>query len=346
MNAEWKKTLSSSGASFNDREFAEFAAPYDPEGKSHLFDLARRSLIKVTGKDAATFLHGQFSNDLQSLDGSNSQLSSYSSPKGRVLALFRIFKADHAYYLDLPAEVKDAFAKRLQMFVMRSDVRIEDLGATWVSLGLSGEGAEQLLCVAGFTVPAEINTCCSQTGVNIVIVRVPGLLPRFVLHGAVTQMQALWAKLAQSAEPVSSQFWNLQQIQAGIPEVYASTQERFVAQMLNLQIIGGVNFKKGCYPGQEVIARLQYLGRLKRRMYRLATVGTIPPAPGTPIVSEGVQQVVGEVIDSAVTQDQDIEMLAVLKTEVAEDRGKQLYLEGRAGEPVRLLELPYALDGS
>ncbi|MCB1754773.1 MAG: folate-binding protein YgfZ [Gammaproteobacteria bacterium] len=342
MNPDWQAFLSRHGASFNNTPRATFSSPYEGESKAHLFDLSWRSLIRVSGDDAQSFLHGQFSNDLHRLDGSNSQLSSYSTPKGRVLALFRIMRLGEDYYLDLPAELGDAFVKRLQMFVMRAKVVIESLAETHIGIGLSGEAAAGLLESAGLDVPPAVNACRESRSRDCIVCRVPGVVPRFVVFAPLTAAEALWDELAATAIPASTNFWILQQIDAGQPEIYSETRESFVAQMINLQLIDGVNFKKGCYPGQEVIARLQYLGKLKRRMYRLEA-DAAECSPATPVFAEGSDEPAGEIVDSALNPQGRLHVLAVLKSDlVTQDAG--LHLGEPDGPALRRLDLPYSLD--
>ncbi len=341
MNVEWKAHLSQQGAQINERSETEFENIYDAD-KTHLFDLSWRSLLKVSGSDAQTFLHGQFSNDLSKLNGSNSQLSSYSTPKGRLLGVFRITRMTEDYYLSLPTDIADAFIKRLQMFVMRSDVKIEDLSDTWVSTGISGNDSDQLLQAAALEAPGDVNACCCNDEHMPLIIRVPGEGKRFELYAPLEQMKAFWSRTIETAKPVSSNYWKLQQIKAGLPEIYADTQEAFVAQMVNLHIIDGVNFKKGCYPGQEVIARLQYLGKLKRKMYRASSDAVELPSPGSTVIVEDSDQPSGSIVESARDIDETVQTLLVLKAAEV-DAGKLFFLQNEIKTQLNLQSLPYSL---
>lgn len=260
-----------------------------------LAPLPALSVLRVRGTDALAFLQGQFGNDVREATPARAQLSSYSTPKGRALAVFSLLGRPDGYWLLLPRALAGPVLKRLKMFVMRSKVVIDDASGEIVALGLAGEGAEAALAAVGLPCPTTAWDC-TEAG-DLVLLRRPGARPRFILLGAPDALQALWPRLAGAARPVGPQAFRLLELLDGLPELQADTAEQHVPQMLNLDQLGGISFTKGCYPGQEIVARLHYLGNLKRRLY----VGSSPnlPACATPIYTAGdAAQPVGEVLDA------------------------------------------------
>jgi len=265
MNSEWQSFLDGAGALPEDQSGGA------GESASTLCNLAADAVLRVTGDDAGSFLQGQFSNDVSALDGGGSQLSSWSTPKGRVLVLFRLVRlAANDYLIKMPLEQLPAVHKRLQMFVLRAKVKIEATD-DFVCVGIGGlpgsTPLDGLFAMQPEVVDAIVPALDEPAAV---LYRVRGDTPRFELIAPVAFASRVWQQLQAASVVVSAQRWRLQNIDAGIPCVEAATSEAFVLQMLNLQHIDGVSFKKGCYPGQEVVARMQYLGKLKRRMYLAA----------------------------------------------------------------------------
>ncbi len=299
-------------------------------------DLSHFGLIRAHGPDLRTFLQGQLTNDIKRVTPEVAQLSSYCSPKGRMLGSFWIFQRDDALYLQMPIDLVPAILKRLRMFVLRSQVTFEAVGDELASFGLAGDCAAELLPF----VPADAMASTTRDGLTVI--RLPGDRPRFEVLGPPSTLAALWTRAADRAEQTGRDFWALMDIRAGIPNVYPDTVEAFVPQMANLQIVGGVSFTKGCYTGQEVVARMQYLGKLKRRMYRAHIGGTERPLPGTEVYSASSEsgQGAGRIVDAAPAPNGGFEALAVLQISSA-DAG-DIRLHDSDGPALELLELPYA----
>ncbi|QKT02415.1 folate-binding protein YgfZ [Ectothiorhodospiraceae bacterium 2226] len=341
MDSAWKSILQDSGASFGDegalQGFDEAGSP-DPDKGSVLFALTHTGLICVAGEDAQSFLQGQLTNDVRQVGPQHSQLSAYCSTKGRALALGRLFmRADGAYYLRLPAEIVEPTLKRLRMFVLRAQVTIEPCASDLVSVGYAGpQAAAELTEVLG-AVP-DLPDAVRHTG-HISILRLPGPVPRFELIGPVEEMEPTWTRLRAQAAMGGPALWRLLDVRAGVPMVYPATVDAFVPQMMNLQLIGGVSFRKGCYAGQEVVARMQYLGKLKRRMYRARLSGAAPQ-PGDEVYAAGEAQSAGKVVDAQPAPEGHVELLAVLQIASA---GAELHVGAPDGPRLELLPLPYAL---
>ena len=303
-------------------------------------DLGHFSLIRVSGTDTRTFLQGQFTNDTKLLTPEVAQLSSYCSPKGRMLGSFWIFQRNDDLYIQMPAERLDEILKRLRMFVLRSQVDIEDVSSTLARFGISGECAETLL---PFT-PAEPKGTLTRDGITVL--RLPGDRPRFEVVGSPEALTPIWKSCVDKATQAGPAFWALMDIRAGVPNVLEGTVEAFVPQMANLQLLGGISFTKGCYTGQEVVARMQYLGKLKRRMYLAHIDADTPPAPGTEIYSASSEsgQGAGRVVDAAPSPEGGSEALVVLQISSAE--ADDVRLGSEDGPELKLLQLPYAFEAA
>jgi folate-binding protein YgfZ len=262
-----------------------------------------------------------------------------------MLANFRLFRQGDSHYLRMPRAMVEPVLKRLRMFVLRSRVTLEDADDALVRFGLSGPRAEQELHSALGNAPTALDDVIHQG--DITAIRVPGPHPRFELYGELEPMRQLWDKLNVRCAPVGAGRWALLDILAGIPNIMPATSEAFVPQMANMQLIGGVSFKKGCYPGQEVVARMHYLGKLKRRMYRVSIDTDQPPAPGTEILGATggeaeEDQAAGLIVDAQLHPDGKVMALAVLQIAAAEAGG--LRLSGEKNPAVTLEALPYSFE--
>ncbi len=241
-------------------------------------DLSHLGLIAVGGPEAVDFLQGQVSNDLRELSDSHSQLSSHCSAKGRMLANFRVLRIEESLFLVLPRSQKQTLLKRLRMFLLRAKATIDDASDALVCFGIVGNCADDALGELFGALPSGDNDITSAGAATLI--RVPGAVPRYLFIGPAEQAQALWQRAAEQAVEANADLWALHDIRAGIPTVLPETSDAFVPQMVNMQLIDGVSFTKGCYTGQEVVARMQYLGKLKRRMYSAEVDTDIAPRPG------------------------------------------------------------------
>jgi folate-binding protein YgfZ len=343
MNADWKAFLENAGAEFGANEVQHFGNPRRELSVAitgNVFaDLSHYGLISVHGEDARAFLQGQFTNDLGAVDDAHSQLSGYCNPKGRLLANFRVFHRGDSYYLCLPDEMIEGLIKRLRGYVLRARVTLEDASDTFVHLGVSGADSEEELRSFAGEIPATMHAVCQDH--RRLIVRVPGIHPSFEVFCDVDTARELWTRLNVHSAPIGAEAWQLLDIQAGIPMIYTPTSEAFVPQMVNLQLIDGINFKKGCYPGQEIVARMQYLGKLKRRMYKARIDAGSAPQPGDEIYcSSDPTQSAGKLVSAAAHPDGGYAALAVVQIASAESQAA-LHLGTPEGPPVTLEHLPY-----
>jgi tRNA-modifying protein YgfZ len=294
-------------------------------------------VIRAVGADAATFLHGQLSNDVSRLGLAHARLGAYCTPQGRMLASFVYTRADaEEYWLACSADVLAPTLKRLSMFVMRAKTRLSDASAELTVLGLVGAPAAAWL---GADAPARAWDKLDRDGAAVVRMPDSGLggatIDRWLWIGPAAQAQAVLAALP--ALDVAQ--WLRLEVRSGVVPVVAATSGQFVPQMLNYELVGGVDFKKGCYPGQEIVARSHYLGKLKRRAFLLAGDAAMAPAQEV-FWSEDPSQPAGVLARTAAD---GARHLALAELKIAVTRSGELHLGQPDGPLLQMLPLPYAL---
>ena len=260
------------------------------------------SLICVTGNDAVSFLHNQLTNDVEHLDEQQARWFGYCSPKGRLMATFLGWReGPDSISLLISTPQAEPIRKRLSMFVLRAKAKVQDASASRMLFGLTGEQAFAALKALGIDPPAAMvhasNDDCHCVGLpsaNVDGSECPRWLLSVPRDRAVQIWEALCARLAKS----STSDWRWTEVLAGIPRIVPATSEQFVPQMLNFELVDGVNFKKGCYPGQEIVARTQYRGTLKRRMFLGHLDGAVPE-PGSDVQAQGAGEPCGKVVLAA-----------------------------------------------
>lgn len=342
MKSAWKTFLIDQGAEFDGATLVSFGNAnrerrIAPQG-AVLSNLSDRGLLEVSGDDAVTFLQNQLTNDITKIDDKTHQFTAWCNPKGRVIANFRAFKRDDKIFLILSRDLIETVVTKLSRYIMMSKVTITDATDNLVHFGYAGENAERDLGLILDKVPTEPNETLN-TG-NLSILRLPGDTPRFEVFGDITESMDLWSKCNVRAAPVSSQAWDFMSIRAGRPVVTLASSEAWIPQMLNMTFINTVDFQKGCYPGQEVVARLKYLGKSKRRMF-LAEIQTdqVPDVNASIVNAEGTE--VGKVLNAVINPDDLVECLAVLKIADAES---DMFLGSADGAALSLSGLPYSTD--
>ncbi len=347
MSNKWFNFLSTYGATFNSEQEVTFdpkdeATISSLQGNLYLTDLSYLSLIEVSGDDKKTFLQGQLTNDVNAISSSLTHISGLCTPKGRLRALFTIISRDDTLLLQLPLALHEETLKRLKMFVMMSKVKLVDVNDSLIKIGISGNQAIKVLKENGFTIPNETNMVSDNNAIQLI--RLSGTTPRFECIGPLDKIQALWETLQEDAQLIGTAHWKLLDIQSGIPNVFASSKETFIPQMLNLEALNGINFKKGCYTGQEVVARMQYLGKLKRRMYRAHCDTETLLEPGALLYSESSKsgQGAGHIVDSQKSLNGGIELLAVITTEAIDN--SDIFLDESFKTPLIIKELPYTIE--
>ena len=297
--------------------------------------LSHEGVLAGRGADAAKFLQGQLTCNLNYLSDTQASLGARCTQKGRMQSSFRILLQGDGVVLAMATELLEPQLADLKKYAVFSKSKLTDESAAWVRFGLMH--AEPALASVGLELPAETDSVVRND--TLIAIRVSP--DRAELWVPAEQGDAVRNQLAATLEQTDLNEWLLGQIRAGIGQVMPQTRELFIPQMLNLQAVGGVSFKKGCYTGQEIVARMQYLGKLKRRLYRLSLDAPEMPEPGTPLFSPSHTSAIGEVVIAAKT-DQTVELLAVLQAEAA-DSG-DVHVGTPEGPRLHLLDLPYTLD--
>ncbi|HTP98570.1 MAG TPA: folate-binding protein [Casimicrobiaceae bacterium] len=299
------------------------SAPHTP-----VLTRPRVAALGFDGGDAASFLHNQVSTDVEAMAVGAARWTSYNSPKGRMLATLLLWRRSaDGFAAFVASDLAEALRKRLSMFVLRANVKVADLAG--VVLGVGGPGA-QLAVEDAFGRAPEPGHGAALEAADVVAT--PD--GRYLVRIAPERVDAVRARLALPEAPHDR--WDWLGIRAGVPWVANATQDLFVAQTANYDLVGGIDFRKGCYPGQEIIARVQYLGRLKERLFAFHVDGD-PPAPGSRLLAGS--EAIGTVVNAAAAPEGGSDLLAVVSWAAAAAGG----LRTSEGSALTPLALPYAV---
>ncbi|WP_333997774.1 folate-binding protein [Burkholderia cepacia] len=315
------------------------AADFDASGAC--MPLPQFGVIDVAGDDAATFLHSQLTNDIEHLDAASARLSGYCSPKGRLLGSFLAWRAGHGVRLLVSKDVQPAVQKRLSMFVLRAKAKLTDASDTLAVVGFAGDVRDVLSGIFD-ALPDGVHV--KVDGPAGTLIRVPDAAgrKRYLWIGPRAEVDARVAALGGTLPVVSPAVWDWLDIRAGEPRITQPAVEQFVPQMVNFDVIGAVNFRKGCYPGQEIVARSQYRGTIKRRTALAHVAGE------TDTVHAGVElfhsddpgQPCGMIVNAAAAPAGGIDALVEIKLAALDNGTVHL---GSADGPVLAFDaLPYA----
>lgn len=294
-------------------------------------------VLQVTGEDAATFLQGQTTCDVLGLQNNRATWGAVCNTKGRALTTFLLFIHPEGYRLIVPKILVEPVEKRLRMYILRSRVALRNITDSLAIFGLCcGILPERLKHEQRhnddprYPVIHAGNWQLAKVGAN-----------QWLFIGSAEEAERHWTGLANldGFSETSDLYWRLLSILNGIPILEIRTSEEFVPQMINLDALGGISFKKGCYTGQEIVARMHYLGKLKRRMYLASTRSDQPPNPGDPLYVSGNDQSIGQIVNAAYLRNPEIRLLAVLHIEQAESG--RIRLPDPTAPPLKILELPY-----
>lgn len=344
MNTEWQTILQQSGAVFQHNRVVHYGnlqAELAATLQEHIItDLSYKGLISVTGPDALTFLQGQLTCDVQRLNATHSSLGAHCNPKGRILSAFRIFLRDEHFYMFMPATITAAALAHLQKYAIFSKVTIKSIGDSLMRIGYSGPEANTHLSALLGPLPNTANAMIQVD--DVTLINVPGPMPRFELFAPPEKIFSLWKSLIKTARPAGADAWQLLHIMAGIPTIYPATTGRFTPHQINYPKLGAVSFNKGCYIGQEIVARMEYLGKLKSHMHRAEINCKNIPRPGNTLFCQNGDEAIeiGSVIIAKPTPSENYQLLAVVKDEFAKDN--VCYLANEPGSYLRFLPLAYA----
>lgn len=283
-------------------------------------------IIRVAGSDRRQFLQGQLTQDVNRLEPGLPLLTGWTNPKGRLLCTAWLFEWRDADWLVLPGELVDRIAKRLQMYILRADVTVTPNAAI-----VRAVPAESLADFFEVSSKDKLLSCCllSDSQAALRLQHLDRLALLITSDGK-----------AETPSPSLNDAWRLGLIDAGLPVVWQSTAEEFVPQMVNLELLDGVSFKKGCYVGQEIVARTQNLGRIKRRMFALAAPAETEVMPGSGVFSGS--ETVGQVVDAIAARD-EVRLLAVIRIDKV---NSELWLDPNGQIRLSRRSLPYSLPES
>jgi len=347
--SNWTEQLGALGARFHIDEAAQvedFGRPLTVAelGAGFVAPVTDQGLIAIAGEEAAKFLHGQLTNDVEHLGTHEARFAGFCTPKGRLQASFLMWRDLDAVYLQLPRAIQPALQKRLSMFVMRSKAKLRDATdeAPFAAvLGLGGAAAQAALAQQVGALPAAPMGKVDGAFGSVLRLNDAFGAPRYLWLASVEAAASALPALTRTLALGGNQAWRLAAIHAGEPQVSAATQEQFVPQMINLELLGGVNFKKGCYPGQEIVARTKYLGKIKRRA-ALASVDNASARPGDDVFSSAdPDQPCGMVVNAAPNGAGGADALVEIKLAALEH---PVHLGSSAGAQLTFLPLPYSLD--
>jgi len=326
---DWQQYLSTQGAVINDGQIHFHESPADfpallTQGDDILSPLLHQGLISVKGPDAARFLQGQITCDVLQVAIGESTHGARCNAKGRMLASFVLFHAeDQHFLLQLHRSLIAPLINELTKYAVFFKVELTDISDHHCLLGIAGASVE-------------------KTGLTDAVYQYRLVDGRKILIVAAEKTPSVWEALRDALKPVGTELWQLMDIRSGLGHVEVGTADLFIPQMLNFQAIGAISFKKGCYTGQEVVARMKYLGKLKRRMYRIRVpVSADRLLPGMPCYLRGQNQSVGNIVSTAHCDAERLEVLVVLTKEAAES--DDLVMGSQQYPIVEKLSIPYEI---
>ena len=300
-------------------------------------------LVSVSGPDALAFLQGQTTNDLAGQAPDEVRFNAYCTPKGRMLVSGPLWRDGEALRFAVSRALAEPLRKRLSMFVLRAKAKVEDASNEVAILGLTGEPAADALRDLGIEAPEPMRAARGSDPALLAIGFAPvaAVGPRWWLVVPVAVLAETWRRLAHRLAPASSSWWRAGEILAGEPRIVPATSEMFVPQTVNWELVGGVSFRKGCYPGQEIVARMHYRGKPKRRGFaaRLPGDPDSAPTPGTDLLAEGANEPAGTVVGSAPAPGGGL----VVLHEAVIDAALKGLLRTPDGRALQALPLPYPL---
>jgi folate-binding protein YgfZ len=295
-------------------------------------------LISVSGPDAASFLHAQLTSDVAGIHGERIQYSGYCSPKGRLLATLLLWRTPDEILLQLPAPSAVSMRPRLAKYVLRSRVKLEDASPRFRLHGIAGPQAHDIADALTGGAPGADHDIVRRN--EATVARLSSR--RYLVLSSAGAAQTLEGRIGAPRLPLEA--WARLDVEDGVPWITEESEDRYIPQMVNLDLLGGVSFGKGCYPGQEIVARTHYLGRLKQRMYRLKVAAAADaPRPGDPLYSPrfGPEQACGTLVNVVSLGDGTHEMLGVVRIDSVVDG--TIHWKDPDGAVVEFLPLPYSL---
>ncbi|MDD5412538.1 MAG: folate-binding protein [Methylobacter sp.] len=329
MNPNWKNFLLSENAIFENDTRIVFPS-LQREGSKHIYPVPYLGVLTVAGKDAAKLLQGQITCNINDITEIKSSLGALCNPKGRAITTFLLVKKADTYLLILPKELLESVKKRLQMYVLRSDVTITDSSDELCLIGLSYSDVQ----MNEPTSPEQLFATIQQENITV---NLSSNQNRCLIIAEADNAWKLWSEqVKQGFQPENSDQWRYLDIISGIPWLTIETSDEFIPQMLNLDKLGGISFAKGCYTGQEIVARTHYLGKAKREMFLAECDTSIPPEPNSTIIDDSTdtEQSIGKVL-CAQNRQNICKMLIVLQ--ISDTNTYKLRLKDQNQDKIKLL---------
>lgn len=278
------------------------------KSKNFIYDLNQLSVLSVSGDDALKFLQGQLTNDILMVTPTQSIYSGFCNPKGRLLAFFHVAMYLDSYLLFFPKSIAESITKKLSMYILRSNVKLNLDPSELMYFGLSANNQEGQIDLLNNIPKNEMESINEE---SLVVIKLHSDDLRVIIISDKKNCMDFIENNSNELERRDFNDWAAQNIKSGIPNIFHETQGAFIPQSINLDLINAINFKKGCYTGQEIVARTHYLGKSKRRMYIAYSQGEIKPLCGDVIVSDS--EIVGQVVDIAWVNKQKFIMLIEIR---------------------------------
>jgi tRNA-modifying protein YgfZ len=275
--------------------------------------LSTSSMIKVEGDDRVPFLQGQLTQDIKLISHDKALFAGFCNPKGRVLAFMLCFEEHDSIHIQIDSSIAEPILRRLKMYVLRSKVSLNLLDNQFTCVGFV---ASKPLLKQGIKLPENYLDIVRSH--DVMIMRVGKNAERYQLMGDTTKVNTFMKLNLAEYTSMSSESWDNLNIFDGIPNIYPTTQEAFIPQSINMDLIDGINFKKGCYTGQEIVARTHYLGKVKRRMFRAFIESEDDLTPGEQIINEK-KEAIGQLVRSAKENELRTNMLIELRVDQAHE---------------------------
>ena len=343
MNSIWKTFIAGQGAHITNDTVMDFGHVVQEKEAALdgniITDLSNYSVLKVSGEDTIIFLQGQFTCDLTKIQEGHISFGAWCNNKGRIFTNFLIIKAADFLYLILPTELKEEFIKKLRMYVLRSRVVIEDMSQEKILLGIRGESLQPLLAEVLPGLPVESNTVIMQN--DCMVLKLNDTSERFIIIALINNAQSLWTDLIEHLTPVGNHFWQLYEILSGHAWINPRTSGELLPQSINMDVLGGLSLDKGCYLGQEIIARMHFRGKIKQRMYLAGLNSSTVPEEGNKLYMHESNKSVGEIVNVFKHPDGFYRLLATIDIVNAKD--DHLHIESTDEPALNILSLPYSI---
>ncbi|MGZ8926922.1 MAG: CAF17-like 4Fe-4S cluster assembly/insertion protein YgfZ [Methylobacter sp.] len=332
MNQHWKNFLLSGNAALGKDDHIVFSSPQNESNKC-IYPISHLAVLEVAGKDAAKLLQGQITCNINDITDIKSSLGALCNPKGRAIATFLLVKKTEAFLLVLPVELLEPVKKRLQMYILRSDVTLTDRSNKLCLIGLYHPDSR----LSGLPSPEHLFATTQNEHISVDLSSTQNQ-NRYLIIAEAENAMAIWSERVgnQGFQPENSDQWRYLDIISGIPWLTMETSEEFIPQMLNLDKLGGISFNKGCYTGQEIVARTHYLGKAKRAMFLAECDMEAAPEPNSAIIDDNSGQSTGIVL-LAQNKGSICKMLIVLQLD--ETNTCNLKLMGQNQGKIKLLTL-------